>query len=524
MRNATLRFLALIVGVLLIGSGGSAQGQGAFAHGTVVALQGTPHLWIADAQGVLHWGGDTRALAGKHVNWNDRRDVSLAELQTYPIGDPWLSAGLLKDGDPIYQVKWESEWPLPKLLHIQSIKDVELFGINGSNYGHFVIDKAAWEQRYGIDAASLERQPLASAVPPGVTLTLAPVPAATPEADIGSWKLRTVSDSVARGQPSWWVDLSLRSTTYEPQLRALETSAYIRIQCLDHNYRPGTYWETTHKVFIDWGERFVAARVPQSVPVQMRFGNESTVTSDRWKLTERQRHTVVPTDYQIGLPGAFLPRLQESNRFAATVTKPDGTTITATWDTSGVTPALRQLQEHCPARYTPTIGNWRGRFDEDRKQTVFRLASAHHKYGLQFGGRPASNPFPPSADLTITCWRNRYSVHIQWRGRIYDDRMPLRFGSRWPRGNMTFGNEGPIEVEWELFKPPRHVGHLLFPQEYRDGAALIARLLQSNRFVVRVFRPDRSPIYAFWDTTGLANVLRLPIAQKHCPTAAPTAP
>ena len=174
MRNATLRFLALIVGVLFIGSGGAtpAQGQGAFAHGTVVALQGTPHLWIADAQGVLHWGGDTRALAGKHVNWNDRRDVPLAELQTYPIGDPWLSAGLLKDGDPIYQVKWETEWPLPKLLHIQRIEDVEIFGIWTANYGNYVIDKAAWEQRYGIEVSTLERQPLASAVPPGITLTL----------------------------------------------------------------------------------------------------------------------------------------------------------------------------------------------------------------------------------------------------------------------------------------------------------------------------------------------------------------
>ena len=40
------------------------------------ALQGTPHLWIADEQGTLHWGGDTRALAGKHVNWGDRTEVS----------------------------------------------------------------------------------------------------------------------------------------------------------------------------------------------------------------------------------------------------------------------------------------------------------------------------------------------------------------------------------------------------------------------------------------------------------------
>ena len=132
------------------------------ALGAVVGLAGTPHLWIADSAGVLHWGGDTRALSGKHVNWSDRRDVALTELQTFPIGDPWLSAGLLKDGDPIYQVKWETEWPQPKLLHVQSIKDVELFGINGGNYGNFVIDKAVWEQRYGLAAAGLQRGVLAA--------------------------------------------------------------------------------------------------------------------------------------------------------------------------------------------------------------------------------------------------------------------------------------------------------------------------------------------------------------------------
>ena len=134
-----------------------------FAPGAVVQLQGTPHLWFADERGVLHWGGDTRALAGKHVNWNDRRDVSLAELQTFPIGDPWLSAGLLKDGDPIYLVKWETDWAQPRLFHIQSIADVELFGINGSNYGYFVLDVTTWEQIYGISAGGLQRSTLPAA-------------------------------------------------------------------------------------------------------------------------------------------------------------------------------------------------------------------------------------------------------------------------------------------------------------------------------------------------------------------------
>ena len=127
------------------------------APGTVVALQGTPHLWIADAAGTLHWAGDTLALAGRFVNWNWRAEVHLATLRTLPRGDPWLSAGLLKDGDPVYLVKWERDWERPQLLHIQSLADVELFGINEHNYGNFVLDRAAWEAHYGLAMADLAR-------------------------------------------------------------------------------------------------------------------------------------------------------------------------------------------------------------------------------------------------------------------------------------------------------------------------------------------------------------------------------
>jgi hypothetical protein len=153
---------------------GSAQQQTA-APGAVVSLLGTPHLWIADEQGVLHWGGDTRALAGKAINWGDRREATLDQLRSFRIGDPWLSAGLLKIGDPIYLVKWETSDASPTLLHIQSIADVELFGINGSNYGSFVLDQATWESRFRMTASGLSRGTLASAVPPTAT----PVPTAT---------------------------------------------------------------------------------------------------------------------------------------------------------------------------------------------------------------------------------------------------------------------------------------------------------------------------------------------------------
>ncbi len=168
-------WIVLALALVLVAGSGVARAQ-SFAHGAVVGVPGTPHLWIADAQGVLHWAGDTRALAGKYVNWANRTEVSVARLRGIYIGDPWLTAGLLKDGDPIYLVKWETTWARPQLLHIQSIADVELFGINVNNYGRFVLDRAAWEARYGFAAASLQRGVLPSLVAPAPQPT-APEPA-----------------------------------------------------------------------------------------------------------------------------------------------------------------------------------------------------------------------------------------------------------------------------------------------------------------------------------------------------------
>ena len=186
--NIRVRFIALVIIGVLISTLAPAlivQAQGVFAHGAVVALRGTPHLWIADQQGVLHWAGDTRALAGRHVRWDSRIEVTLAQLQGLNRGDPWLSAGLLKDGDPIYLVKWETEWPQPRLFHIQSIADVELFGINGSNYGNFVLDLATWEQRFGISAAGLQRATLpAATAPPAPTATPVPTVVSDPGAPL----------------------------------------------------------------------------------------------------------------------------------------------------------------------------------------------------------------------------------------------------------------------------------------------------------------------------------------------------
>jgi hypothetical protein len=141
----------------------TAQAQCLLSGGAVVQLSGTPHLFIVDDRGVLHWGGDTRALAGRSIDWSNRCSVGLAALQAMPRGDPWLSSGLPKIGEPIYLSKWEDTEVAPTLLHIQSIDDVELFGIDESNYGTFIMDRAAWEQRFGLSVNTLQIGPLASA-------------------------------------------------------------------------------------------------------------------------------------------------------------------------------------------------------------------------------------------------------------------------------------------------------------------------------------------------------------------------
>ena len=173
MRRHTAKNTAIALGLSL--SLSAAIGTPAFAEpaplvplpGAVVGLAGTAHLWIADTQGMLHWAGDTRALAGRSVQWGNHTEVSLDQLRLMQRGDPWLTAGLLKSGDPIYFVKWETSELSPQLLHILSIADVELFGINSANYGALILDSTAWRLRYAIDPATLTMGTLPSAT--GVT-------------------------------------------------------------------------------------------------------------------------------------------------------------------------------------------------------------------------------------------------------------------------------------------------------------------------------------------------------------------
>jgi len=176
----------------------SARGDAApvLTTGAVIALRGTPHLFIADSNGIVHWAGDTRGLRDRYVDWNTRSEVSVDELKTLLRGDPWLSAGLLKNGDPIYLVKWEASEAKPTLLRIQSIQDVEIFGINGNNYGSLVLDRAVWEQRFGFSFDSLQKGELAAAV------SASPTPTAS-----------AATQSAATATPSG-LSVALREVTY----------------------------------------------------------------------------------------------------------------------------------------------------------------------------------------------------------------------------------------------------------------------------------------------------------------------
>ncbi len=244
LRRQTTLFagIAAIVAASLAGSRGAPAiasapvAVPALTPGEVVALQGTPHLWIADQNGTLHWAGDTRALAGKAIDWSTRLDVSLDTLKTMPRGDPWLSAGLVKDGDPIYLVKWETNTAAPVLLHIQSIADVELFGINAGNYGAYVLDRATWEQRYNVRLDSLTRGELTPASAPAATPTPTPAPAATatPTSSLAA-TLVSVTVDVGPGTPPTYSALTTIEVTGAPP----HTRLMVSLSGYEYDCSPG---------------------------------------------------------------------------------------------------------------------------------------------------------------------------------------------------------------------------------------------------------------------------------------------
>ena len=160
-RRRVLRATAMGAGAAAFGPVPRARGLtlgGPFATGAVVALQDAPDLWVAGDDGKLHWAGDTRSLSNKRVDWSNRTEITFDQLYAFYdgglIGDPWLSAGLVKIGNPIFFVKWEADQQ-PELFYISSIDSLRYMGVGPDNYGQLVLDRAAWEARYGLDTSTL---------------------------------------------------------------------------------------------------------------------------------------------------------------------------------------------------------------------------------------------------------------------------------------------------------------------------------------------------------------------------------
>ena len=282
MNRRALPFILTIALVLMASAsaltvGAAPAAQQTLPPGTVVSLSGTPHLWIADDQGVLHWGGDTRALANRTINWADQRPVNLQQLLGFQRGDPWLSAGLLKLGEPIYLVKWETNQAAPTLLHIQSIADVEIFGINANNYGIFVLDRAPWEQRFGFNVDTLARGELQPATQPAATPTAAVAATATATPSATKLEAKLASRSYSGNSPSTYrVTTTLEATGAPPR-------TLVRVSLVGREYdcspdcnstRPISWgpidagtanadgyvkFEDTHSVYQDYTYTFYAA-------------------------------------------------------------------------------------------------------------------------------------------------------------------------------------------------------------------------------------------------------------------------
>ena len=79
----------------------------------------------------------------------------------------WLSAPLVKLGDPIYVPTWSGSAAQPTLLHVPSPTDLQLLGVEGTFYEQMVLGQAAWEQRQGTKVDGLTRGELAPLAPGG---------------------------------------------------------------------------------------------------------------------------------------------------------------------------------------------------------------------------------------------------------------------------------------------------------------------------------------------------------------------
>ena len=206
-------------GVLTLGRGGS---EGALTHGSVVLVRDTPHFWVADEKGVLHWASGTRALVGRYVRWDAQRTVSAAELERLPRGEPWLLAPLSfvrGAGGDLYVVVWQSGVTWPALLRVDRVEALRPFGIGPEHVTRLATDERTWERLYQVpvEALATELTPLSGQSAPRAWWTE------------GKWSGVGAQVSPA---DTYSVQLSLTEPRVDPELGVLiGTAQYASFPC-----------------------------------------------------------------------------------------------------------------------------------------------------------------------------------------------------------------------------------------------------------------------------------------------------
>lgn len=152
-------------------------------------IRGTPHTWLADEHGTLHWVGDSIALAraiytSREYTLEDPLDPALRrslgapmalgyeQMLGAPRGEPLLSTAFVEVAGAVYYPRWETFDADPVLLRLASPDDLSVFGVTPASRDRLVLSASAWEQRYGRALDELERDDLRGPAP----ATAPPVP------------------------------------------------------------------------------------------------------------------------------------------------------------------------------------------------------------------------------------------------------------------------------------------------------------------------------------------------------------
>ena len=315
-----------------------------------------------------------------------------------------------------------------------------------------------------------------------------------PTAEPGSraWEQWTDTGTTADRQV---IGISLRSTTYGPSRG--DDEAILNIRC-----QYGGNQEPSWEAYIFWDAPLVVSDNPflegDAAWVHQRFGDEE-VERGYWGLSDSKTATFAE------LPD-FLTKLQQSTRFAASVTAYEDVDLVATWDTTGLIAALIPLNSYCATDTqaksveldSEATGGWQLATDSDplSDRRVMGLALRSTTYDPEQWG--------DYAVLYIACTyggnrTSRWDVIIDWHTHL---------ASKGPiEGLIRFGSGEVFSLRWELDEDGQST---VFPTADPDSPLdiFLAQLQASDRFVARVARYDDSIITATWHPTGLTAALQ----------------